>query len=115
MALVDSGAQPVHENPSVGSHTITHGEGVSESDLDEINRDKSHGSADLACHKELTPIFGRQLRASVGINAVCLHTACSSQPYCFMAELKQVKKGYIGGNTDQFKKKAIDKAIKYVE
>jgi len=28
-----------------------------------------------------------------------------------MSELKEIKKGYIGGHTDQFKRKAIDKAI----
>ena len=45
-------------------------------------------------------------------NSVCLHVACSRQPYCFVSELKRVRESYLDGKLDQFKKKAIDKAIK---
>ena len=44
-------------------------------------------------------------------NSVCLHAACSSMPYCFVSELKRVRESYLEGRLDQFKKKAIDKAI----
>ena len=47
--------------------------------------------------------------------AVCAHAACSAQRFCFLSELQRVRQSYLdGGRTDQFKKKAIDKAIKRV-
>ena len=49
------------------------------------------------------------------VAAVCTHAACSAQRFCFLSELRRVRQSYLdGGRTDQFKKKAIDKAIKRV-
>jgi hypothetical protein len=45
-------------------------------------------------------------------NGACLHVACCAQSFCFISELKRVLKSYMGGSKDQFKKKAVNQAIR---
>ena len=106
---VNNESTPNHEISSGGDHhqgSTTFPAGIFKDDGRQASG-VAHGQ-DM---DEVAYCSGRE-EGTGGATSACFHAACSAQPFCFMAELKRVKKGYIGGRTDQFKRKAIDKAIK---
>ena len=100
---------PNHEISSGGDHH----QGCSIS-REGILKDDGRQARGVAHGQDMDEVVycSRREEGTASATSACLHAACSAQPFCFMAELKKVKKGYIGGRTDQFKRKAIDKAIK---
>lgn len=90
-----------------------HTSDVSSVDQGAMHARKDDTGADVA---SATATSGQTATAKAPVtNGICHHVACSKQRFCIVAELKRVKSNYSSARRDEFRIRAVERAIHALE